>query len=308
MVPSSGSDVNTGIRFDAGSTGDHAFIRHFIESGETTKLLIGNENDPDDSVGIWQAGAERLTIKNGNVGVGVDNPQAKLEIAGGGNGNGVNITMPGGNTGVGLQVIANGPIGSNPAVFNQKGAGNGVEFYHDGSGINPSIEVYGNGGPAAYMENNHPSQPALKVANFNGTTAIELTSGYLKLSSGNPAATTGFTNTLTAKNVVKAWASFRCTPGSPTILGSFNVASITYGGSFVRVVLASNINLANLDGNSFMDAAIAVDLWFGAMQAHAVPDLGSGNTFDIGGTQPDGGFFDFVAKGHHITFIVIGSQ
>jgi len=78
--------VDAGIYFPenpGGGGGDEAYIRYFAESGENTKLQIGNDNDADDDISFYQLGAERLTIYNGNVGIGTTAPDGKLEIASG---------------------------------------------------------------------------------------------------------------------------------------------------------------------------------------------------------------------------------
>jgi hypothetical protein len=85
LMPAIGNSASAGIQFPSdpgGGSGDAAFIRYFVESGETTKLLIGCTNDAADRIGFYQFGGERLTIYNGNVGVGTSTPTAKLEVAG----------------------------------------------------------------------------------------------------------------------------------------------------------------------------------------------------------------------------------
>ena len=70
IIPSHGNSPSNGIRFPSdpgGGGGDTAWIRYYAQTGETTKLLIGVENDPDDTIGFWQSGAERMTIVNGIV-------------------------------------------------------------------------------------------------------------------------------------------------------------------------------------------------------------------------------------------------
>jgi hypothetical protein len=62
--------------------GDEGFIRYFVQAGETTKLLIGINNDADDSMGFHQFGAERMTIRSGNVGIGITIPTDKLHVNG----------------------------------------------------------------------------------------------------------------------------------------------------------------------------------------------------------------------------------
>jgi hypothetical protein len=83
LVPRAGNSPNAGIQFPSnpgGGSGDEAFIRYYAVSGETTKLLIGTNNEPDDSIGLWQAGAERLTVINGRVGIGTADPQGPLDV------------------------------------------------------------------------------------------------------------------------------------------------------------------------------------------------------------------------------------
>jgi hypothetical protein len=85
IMPTIGNSATAGIQFPSDPGGglyDQAFIRYFAESGETTKLLIGCQNDPDDRISFYQFGAERLTIYNGNVGIGTTSPGAKLEVNG----------------------------------------------------------------------------------------------------------------------------------------------------------------------------------------------------------------------------------
>jgi hypothetical protein len=70
ITPSAGNSSARGIQFpsDPGlGGGDEAFIRYYPVSGETCKLLIGINNDPDDTIGFWQAGGERMTVVFGGV-------------------------------------------------------------------------------------------------------------------------------------------------------------------------------------------------------------------------------------------------
>ncbi len=85
IMPATGNTAAAGLEWPnnpGGGTGDEAFLRYFAESGESTHLLIGTENDADDRVGLWQFGAERLTVYNGNVGIGTTVPGTKLQVEG----------------------------------------------------------------------------------------------------------------------------------------------------------------------------------------------------------------------------------
>lgn len=83
IMPAVGNSSSSGINFPTNPGGggfDEAFIRYFVVGGETTKLLIGNQNDTDDSIGFFQSGAERLTITNGRVGIGTTTPAQDLDV------------------------------------------------------------------------------------------------------------------------------------------------------------------------------------------------------------------------------------
>lgn len=85
IVPSVGNSENHGIQFPkdpGGGGGDRAFIRYYVESGEATKLLIGNNNDANDRISLFQMNAERLTVYNGRVGINNVTPGATLDVTG----------------------------------------------------------------------------------------------------------------------------------------------------------------------------------------------------------------------------------
>ena len=85
IMPAVGNGSTAGIQFPSdpgGGFGDEAFIRYFVQAGETTKLLIGINNDADDSLGFHQFGAERMTIRSGNVGIGTTAPTDRLHVIG----------------------------------------------------------------------------------------------------------------------------------------------------------------------------------------------------------------------------------
>jgi hypothetical protein len=86
ITPSVGNSESNGIMFpkDPGvGSGDVAFIRYYVESGtETTKLMICCNNDPDDRIGLFQYGGERLTVYNGCVGINNTTPNYTLHVNG----------------------------------------------------------------------------------------------------------------------------------------------------------------------------------------------------------------------------------
>lgn len=83
IMPSIGLGAANGIMFPAnayGGSGDQALIQYYAQSGEQTSLRIGNDNDWDDNIAFYQFGAQRMTIHDGNVGIGTTTPVFQLEI------------------------------------------------------------------------------------------------------------------------------------------------------------------------------------------------------------------------------------
>jgi hypothetical protein len=65
IMPATGNANTAGIYFPpnpGGGGGDEAYIRHYVEAGENTKLVIANGNDADDDIDFQTAGTSRLNI------------------------------------------------------------------------------------------------------------------------------------------------------------------------------------------------------------------------------------------------------
>jgi hypothetical protein len=76
VMPEVGNSESAGILFPRDAfdgSGDRAWIRYYSRGGEKTTLEIGIANDPDDHIAL---------MPSGNVGIGTNNPQAKLDVAG----------------------------------------------------------------------------------------------------------------------------------------------------------------------------------------------------------------------------------
>ncbi len=69
--------ANAGILFPRdpfGGWGDRAWIRYYARDGENTTFEIGTANDATDHIAL---------MPSGNVGIGTNNPQARLQVVGG---------------------------------------------------------------------------------------------------------------------------------------------------------------------------------------------------------------------------------
>lgn len=77
IVPSAGNASSNGIMFPTNpgrGSGDAAWIRYYARSGEATTFEIGTSDNSDDHIALMPS--------RGNVGIGINAPTAKLEIAG----------------------------------------------------------------------------------------------------------------------------------------------------------------------------------------------------------------------------------
>ena len=65
IMPATGNSSAAGIFFPenpGGGGGDFAYIRHYVESGENTKLVIANGNDSDDDIDFQTGSTSRINI------------------------------------------------------------------------------------------------------------------------------------------------------------------------------------------------------------------------------------------------------
>ncbi|MEK7706115.1 MAG: hypothetical protein AAB426_14235, partial [Myxococcota bacterium] len=82
VTPSTGNLATRGIQFPNLGTSDAAVIRYYLDTGDDTVLRIGSEGDATDRIGLYQGGVERLTVRNGRVGVAQTNPSTTLHVGG----------------------------------------------------------------------------------------------------------------------------------------------------------------------------------------------------------------------------------
>lgn len=85
LVLRPGGGTTAGLRFPVSANdggGDSAFLRYSVSSVEKGKLMLGVDNDAEDALGLWQQGAERLSIWSGRVGINKVAPSVSLDVTG----------------------------------------------------------------------------------------------------------------------------------------------------------------------------------------------------------------------------------
>ncbi|MCE2839464.1 MAG: hypothetical protein LW834_21365 [Cyanobium sp. 49614_E6] len=176
LMPSVGNNDSAGILFPldpGGGSGDKAFIRYFAETGETTKLLIGCDNDIDDRISFQQLGAERLTIYGGNIGIGTTTPSAgKLQFANEA-GNKIVVWDGGGADRYGFGLASGNlnafiPTGSRFSLRKNGYEGDEV-FSIQGSGSSLDLKYASNEGPRFYLRNPLKNSVGSEWAIYNMT-------------------------------------------------------------------------------------------------------------------------------------------
>lgn len=163
------------------------------------------------------------------------------------------LSAVGGAGGAGGDANLNG--GANPANGGAGGSGSYALYAVGGSGGNGGAAVNGgttgvggNGGVGIYCQGG--SAGTGSVAGTAGF-ALEVGTGHAKFSGGNPGITTGYANTLTAKNICKAWGSYICNaagiPAGTTgqIQDGFNLLKITHDTFKITVWFATPVLSTN---------------------------------------------------------------
>ena len=85
--------------------------------------------------------------------------------------------------------------------------------------------------------------------------AINIGDGHASFTGGNPSVTTGYSNTQTPKNVVKAWAYISVASAAATLEDGFNIASVSISGQNVVVNIASDLATTNYAAIVTLDGA-----------------------------------------------------
>jgi hypothetical protein len=137
------------------------------------------------------------------------------------------------NTASGQSALYSNTIGSfNIAVgflagLNNTTGSSNIDIGNQGAATDTNIIRIGSGQTATYL-------------------AGTVYASNVQLSGTVPSATSGFSQTLTPKNLIAAWGLVKVTTsGTISIINGFNVASVGNGGTFLQVTFAAALNTAN---------------------------------------------------------------
>lgn len=167
----------------------------------------------------------------------------------GGAPNGPAIFATGDGTGAGISATGGDSSGAGGSFTG--GASNGNGLVSQGTGTGDGIQATGGNSSGEGVKGTGGTDGAggyfiSGTAATGGTrkTAVLVEAGDIVFTStANPSITTGISNSVTPKNVVKAWARISMSgPGSVTVDNGFNISSAAFGGTgadFVRIVFAS---------------------------------------------------------------------
>lgn len=164
----------------------------------------------------------------------------------GGTSNGRGGVFTGDGTGAGA--ACTGGDSSGPGVLALGGApnGNGVTSTGDGSGRGGYFTGGDSDGAGVVGIGGASNGNGGEFAGTGTGVAVRVGAGHEKFIGSNPAATTGFTNTNTPMNLVKAWARVTTDGiGNSTLAAGFNVASVSISTSTLTVSIADDLAGAN---------------------------------------------------------------
>lgn len=223
------ADPDTGV-YRAGSND----VRLQVDSGEVARFSTSGMTVPVGLSATGQsAGAGLFGTGGGVSGAGVSGvgggPNGK-GMEGLGTGTGAGGSFTGGASGIGVLGFAGG--GNTNGMFGQ-GAGTGA-------GVGGTGGTTGPGGQFV---------PGTAATATTPRNAIEAASGNLAFTPAvNPNSNVAFANTLTPKNIPKAWATLTTTGGGSTavtVTDAFNVASAACDTTSIGITFASAFSSTN---------------------------------------------------------------
>jgi hypothetical protein len=188
----------------------------------------------------------------------------------------------GSNTALYAQGSSSGAMGAS-ILGNSSGNSKGMEAVGYGTGL--SIDAYSGDGTT--------TKPVINAA------------GYITVNSGSPASTTGFANTITKNNIIKAWGTFTHTGtnATQTVLGGFNIASAVSSTETTWGIITVTFTTKMANASYVVTAT-------GAASTGSIAVYGRTDTsFKLAHTNGSGGFFASTSlSNYEFSFTVVGAQ
>jgi hypothetical protein len=143
---------------------------------------------------------------------------------------------------------------------------------------------------------------AATVTGLATLTGGSTSAGNHALTGSNPASTTGFTNTLTPMNLIKAWALVETDgAGNAAVLAGFNVASLTAsGGSSVVQVNIANDLTGGASGTLVTGNSSGNEHWMGTSNSNSIVSV---SAYDSSHNQ-----INLGATARKFTVVILGAQ
>ena len=218
--------------------------------------------------------------------------------------NAITTTGNGGGSGV----VATGGSTSGPAIVATGGAPNGYGIRAFGTGTGWGVEGIGGTSSSAAQGTGGIFSPGTAATATTRTNSVVAYQGDLLFSAvTNPNSNVGLSNTLTPKNVVKAWARLVTTGGGSTavtVADGFNVTGATASGTSLTVTFASAFT--GTDYGIFVTPSTSVLACSGTYNTTSSALV---SCRDISGAALPFPFFDFQAGASRTVYVMaIGAQ
>jgi hypothetical protein len=229
-----------------------------------------------------------------------------IGVVGFGTGAAVGVYGIGATTNAGVSGAGGTTSGS--GVYGSGGTPNGFGLEGHGAGTGAGVLAVAGGSSADAVD-------ALGVSGGNGLRArssvtdvtVAKIDGYAEFVGGTrPASTTGFIDTLTRSNIIKAWGNVRSNgSGAVTITDAFNIASCAVGSPTTKVTCNIQTDMANANYAVLVSFNTATSI----SDVHAMSFNRAVGSFDVGAVVGSVALdWNTTPTESGFSFIVLGSQ
>lgn len=346
-VTGTGNGTGYGGDFNGGSSNGTAVRGTGVGNGLGGYFIGGSTSGGGDGVYGYGGAADRIGVygEGGANGPGVEGYGGAgnaTGIFGGGTGSAAGVQGTGGPTGAGVRGIGGATSGAGGVFTGTAGNASGLTAAAHGTGAgvigtggsssgiggvftggatngtgiqatgvgNGRGGLFGNavGSTAAALEaTSNSTAPAASFDNPSGGVSLQVGSGHVKFVGGSPISSTGFTNTLTPANVVKAWGYFTVNAGAITLQDGFNIASVA-----ITSAVSVTVTLATAMANALFAVTATPQAGGSGIPIGAHVNSKTTTTLVLGAHKETGGSgqaaFQTATDSYGISFTVIGPQ